>query len=65
MMKLIRSGQLSEDQRRAVIQELQIKCRIYGKGCIKRGKNEEGEFYLELPVKVKKEISKDDSENIA
>ncbi len=55
MMKLIRSGRLNEDQCRAVLQELAIKCRIYGKGCIKRGKNEEGEFYLQLPEKVKKE----------
>jgi glycosyltransferase involved in cell wall biosynthesis len=59
MMKLIRSGQLDEDQCQVVLQELAIKCRIYGKGCIKRGKNEEGEFYLQLPEKVKKEISGD------
>ncbi len=59
MMKLIRSGQLNEDQSQIVLQELAIKCRIYGKGCIKRGMNEEGEFYLQLPEKVKKEISGD------
>jgi glycosyltransferase involved in cell wall biosynthesis len=59
MMKLIRNGQLNEDQCQVVLQELAIKCRIYGKGCIKRGKNEEGEFYLQLPEKVKKEISGD------
>ncbi len=59
MMKLIRSGQLNEDQCQAVLQELAIKCRIYGNGCIKRGKDEEGEFYLQLPEKVKKGISGD------
>jgi hypothetical protein len=59
MVKLIRNGQLNEDQCQAVLQELAIKCRIYGNGCIKRGKDEEGEFYLQLPEKVKQEISGD------
>jgi glycosyltransferase involved in cell wall biosynthesis len=60
MVKLIRSGRLDEDQCQAVLQELAIKCRIYGNGCIKRGKDEEGEFYLQLLEKVKQEISGDD-----
>ena len=28
------------------------KCRVYGNGCIKRGKQAEGKYYLELPGKV-------------
>jgi hypothetical protein len=34
------------------MKELSIKCRIYGEGCIKRGKIQEGDFYLSLPNKV-------------
>jgi len=34
------------------MKELSIKCRIYGEGCIKRGKIQEGNFYLSLPDKI-------------
>jgi len=37
----------------AAFRELTRKCRIYGKGCLKRGKREEGEYYLQLPDKIK------------
>ena len=47
--KLIRSGMLNESQFKATMEVLKMKCRIYGNGCIKRGKQEEGERYLELP----------------
>ncbi|MBN2061625.1 MAG: glycosyltransferase family 2 protein [Deltaproteobacteria bacterium] len=49
MMKLLNSGELRGDQIEAVQRELEIKCRIYGEGCIKRGRKEEGEYYLRLP----------------
>lgn len=50
--KLIQSGILSLNQQRAAMRELSIKCGIYGRGCIKRGKKEEGYFYLSLPERV-------------
>jgi glycosyltransferase involved in cell wall biosynthesis len=50
--KLIESGILSKEQTVQAMKELSIKCRIYGEGCIKRGKIQEGDFYLSLPNKV-------------
>jgi len=52
IVKVIQSGMLSPDQTRAAMEELSIKCRIYGNGCIKRGKTEEGHFYLSLPERL-------------
>ncbi len=49
LVKLIKSGVLNEEQLNATIEELKLKCRIYGNGCMKRGKREEGERYLKLP----------------
>ncbi len=54
MVKLIRSGRLREEQLDATLKEMSLKCRIYGNGCLKRGKKEEGEYYLRLPEKAKK-----------
>jgi glycosyltransferase involved in cell wall biosynthesis len=50
--KVIESGILSSDQIRAAMEELSTKCRIYGNGCIKRGKVEEGHLYLSLPGRL-------------
>ena len=57
LVKLIRGGRLHQDQLRATLQELSVKCRIYGRGCLKRGKTEKGEYYLQLPEKLKRECS--------
>ncbi|MBN1625471.1 MAG: glycosyltransferase family 2 protein [Deltaproteobacteria bacterium] len=53
MVKLLQEGCLNRDQASAVHDELEKKCRIYGNGCIKRGKTEEGEFFLNLPERLK------------
>jgi len=53
MLKILKSDRLSRDQVRAVLRELEVKCRIYGQGCLKRGKREEGDYYLQLPESVK------------
>jgi len=50
--KLIKSGLLSNVQMKATLQELALKCRVYGNGCLRRGKKEEGDFYLKLPEKL-------------
>jgi glycosyltransferase involved in cell wall biosynthesis len=52
MLKLIGSGELNERQLALVMKELARKCAIYGKGCLKRGKREEGEYYLHLPERI-------------
>ena len=48
IMKLLESGRMTEDQRQLAERELERKCMIYGKGCIKHGKTAEGEYYLGL-----------------
>ncbi|MBN2061832.1 MAG: glycosyltransferase family 2 protein [Deltaproteobacteria bacterium] len=57
MIKLLKSGKLSNVQTRSLLKELGVKCRIYGKGCLKRGKGEEGKYYLGLPEAMEKEFS--------
>jgi glycosyltransferase involved in cell wall biosynthesis len=57
LIKLIKSGELTMTQTGLVLQELESKCRIYGQGCIKRGKNEEGQYYLQLPFEIRKDIA--------
>ena len=49
--KMLDSGALNDEQRQLAIGELQKKCRIYGNGCIKHGRIEEGRYYLGLPDK--------------
>ncbi|MGD8253253.1 MAG: glycosyltransferase family A protein [Syntrophobacterales bacterium] len=49
LKKLLRSGRLSPEQYHWTWRALERKCEIYGEGCIKRGKVQEGERYLALP----------------
>jgi glycosyltransferase involved in cell wall biosynthesis len=49
MVKLLQESPLSEWQKKATLKELSRKCQIYGTGCLKRGKQTEGAYYLELP----------------
>jgi glycosyltransferase involved in cell wall biosynthesis len=51
ILKLMESGNLNLRQRQAALKELHLKCRIYGMGCIKRGKEDEGDNYLKLALK--------------
>ena len=48
MVKIFNMGVLNKLQEQALLKELEKKCRVYGKGCVKRGKNEEGNYYLNL-----------------
>ncbi|MDT8377785.1 MAG: glycosyltransferase [Desulfotignum sp.] len=50
---LVRSGTLSDDQQKAAVSVLKEKCRIYGNGCAKRGKQEEACTYLALYNQIK------------
>jgi glycosyltransferase involved in cell wall biosynthesis len=56
LVKLLPSGDLSAGQSAAAMRELERKCRIYGQGCLKRGKKEEGTYYLGLPKKMRAEF---------
>ena len=46
---LLRDGVLTLEQYRSAFAELEKKCRIYGNGCLKHGRGEEGVRYLALP----------------
>jgi len=56
IVKLMKSGLLGRKQTLAALRELSLKCRIYGEGCLKRGRREEGEYYLKLPGTIKKAL---------
>lgn len=45
--KLLQSNVLSDGQKQEALKVMKQKCRIYGNGCIKRGKTEEGRHYLQ------------------
>jgi glycosyltransferase involved in cell wall biosynthesis len=49
LVKIIRSGLLNKQQALAAWRELTVKCQIYGQGCLKRDRLEEGRYYLRLP----------------
>jgi glycosyltransferase involved in cell wall biosynthesis len=49
LLKLMHEGQLNAQQLQVTRQALSEKCRIYGTGCLKRGRINEGEYYLKLP----------------
>ncbi len=53
LLKLIEGGWLNDSQLALALDELEVKCAIYGNGCLKRGKKSEGERYLRLPDRVK------------
>ncbi|MFW6115018.1 MAG: glycosyltransferase family 2 protein [Thermodesulfobacteriota bacterium] len=52
IVKLLERGVLTDAQRDQALNELRIKCAIYGQGCLKRGRQAEGSFYLSLPDKL-------------
>jgi len=56
LVKLLKGGHLTDAQLQATLRELAIKCQIYGSGCLRRGRKEEGEYYLRLPEKLRSEL---------
>ena len=54
IVKLLLSGKLNPKQQEAALGELNRKCKIYASGCIKRGKEQEGRFFEDLPQLIKK-----------
>lgn len=49
LCKILDSGMLTADQHAAAREELAAKCRVYGNGCIKHGRRDEGLYYHALP----------------
>jgi len=52
LLKIIESGSLDKEQRDLAIAHLKEKSEVYGNGCLKRGKVEEGNYYLGLGEKL-------------
>ncbi len=48
IVNLLSAGFLAANQKELALAELRKKCKVYGKGCIKHGKVEEGRKYLDL-----------------
>lgn len=48
ILNLVRGGRLSPGQKAAAMRVLVKKARVYGNGCIKRGRHGEGERYLDI-----------------
>ncbi len=48
---LLEDTPLTREQHDLALQELRQKCLVYGRGCIRHGKGEEGRKYLDLHVK--------------
>jgi glycosyltransferase involved in cell wall biosynthesis len=55
--RLVTERCLTQRQAAAALKELRFKCRVYGNGCIKRGRQKEGEYYLSLPLSLEKNLS--------
>jgi glycosyltransferase involved in cell wall biosynthesis len=51
IVSLLEENRLTDYQRHLAVQELQRKCNIYGNGCLKHGRKEEGRYYLQLSDK--------------
>ena len=49
IVNLLENESLSNAQRGEALTELRKKCRIYGNGCIKWGREEDGRRYLQIP----------------
>jgi hypothetical protein len=50
IVNLLENDTLDESQYALALAELEKKCAIYGNGCLKHGREEEGEDYLHLPA---------------
>lgn len=58
ILKVLQSGELDPARVEAAMEILRIKCRIYGNGCLKRGRKAEAHHYLQLPEKTARELQR-------
>ncbi len=54
LTKLLDHDQLDSNQRAKTIRMLKKKCKILARGCYRRGKNEEGDKFSQLPLKYER-----------
>lgn len=52
LVKILMNKALSPGMRHEACRELSLKCRIYGNGCLKHGRPDEADYYLNLPRKI-------------
>ncbi len=57
ILKLLENSGLNQQQRLQAKRALAFKCTVYGRGCTKRGKIEEGNDYLRIAEKMRTEIA--------
>ena len=57
LVNLLENISLTHEQFSMALRELKCKCDIYGNGCIKHGRTDEGHGYLQLPAKYMRECS--------
>ena len=57
IVKALRSNLLSSDQHALALAALQMKCRIYGQGCRKRGREDEAREVLSLPERLREGVA--------
>ncbi len=51
LVKMLNKNSLTADQRRAAVDILQKKCRIYAAGCLKRGRTQEHAYYENISIR--------------
>lgn len=56
IMKMLDGGTLNGELAGMAVRELEKKCRVYAHGAIKRGRNEEGQHYLDLAARYAKTV---------
>ncbi len=52
LCNLLEAGTLTKDQEKEVKKVLKDKCRVYGNGCKKRGRLDEGDYYLNFAAAI-------------
>ncbi len=57
LCSLLDNYSLTPKQTRETVAELSRKCRIYGNGCIKHGRRDEGAFYLDIAQEYQKKFA--------
>jgi glycosyltransferase involved in cell wall biosynthesis len=64
LAKLLQNEPLSPEQRELALRAIGKKCRVYGKGCRKRGRTEEAEFFERLPQELAQKTDRGNGEPV-
>lgn len=55
--KVLECGTLDENQKNLALKELKKKTTIYGKGCVRHGRSEEGQRYLDRAASIQESVA--------